>query len=95
MPALKKSVRLFPFPTIGVCVPLALVAFAMLVATGCSSRKHKSHPPSPLTISTTTLPEGEVGVAYPATTLTATGGTTPYTWSDVNDALQTYGLTLD
>ncbi|RKY16834.1 MAG: hypothetical protein DRP63_04725, partial [Planctomycetota bacterium] len=48
-----------------------------------------------LTITTTTLPEGEVGVAYPVTTLTATGGTPPYTWSDVNNTLQTYGLTLD
>ena len=28
-------------------------------------------------------------------TLTATGGTTPYTWSDVNNTLQTYGLLLD
>jgi len=34
-------------------------------------------------------------VAYPATQLKATGGTPPYTWSDVNNTLQTYGLTLD
>jgi FtsP/CotA-like multicopper oxidase with cupredoxin domain len=32
------------------------------------------------TITTTTLPAGDIGVAY-TTTLAATGGTTPYTWS--------------
>jgi PA14 domain/Putative Ig domain len=41
----------------------------------------------PLTISTapviaaTPLPKGQVGAAYTPTTMTATGGTTPYTWS--------------
>ncbi|MGO9437348.1 MAG: beta strand repeat-containing protein [Terracidiphilus sp.] len=34
----------------------------------------------PLTITTTALPNGQVGTAYSAT-LTATGGTTPYTWA--------------
>ncbi|RKY17926.1 MAG: hypothetical protein DRP63_02880, partial [Planctomycetota bacterium] len=48
-----------------------------------------------LQITTVTLPEGEVGIAYPATTLTATGGVPPYTWRDVNKTLQSYGLTLD
>ncbi|RKY14729.1 MAG: hypothetical protein DRP63_08045, partial [Planctomycetota bacterium] len=95
MSALKKFARICHFSAIAGCVPLALVAFAILLATGCSSRKRKSSPPSSPTITTTSLPEGEVGVAYPATTLTATGGTTPYTWSDVNNTLQTYGLTLN
>jgi hypothetical protein len=45
-----------------------------------------------LTITTTTLPAGLVGVAYSAT-LAATGGTTPYTWSVVSGALD--GLSLD
>jgi hypothetical protein len=36
--------------------------------------------PPTLTITTTTLPDGQVGVAYSAT-LAATGGTVPYTWS--------------
>jgi len=93
--ALKKFVGFFSFHTIGVCAPLLLVAFVMVVATGCSSRKRKSRQPDTPTITTTTLPEGEVGVAYPATQLKATGGTPPYTWSDVNNTLQTYGLTLD
>ncbi len=34
-----------------------------------------------LALTTTTLPSGTVGTAYPATTLAATGGVTPYTWS--------------
>jgi hypothetical protein len=36
--------------------------------------------PAPLTITTTSLPGGTVGVAYSAT-LAANGGTLPYTWS--------------
>jgi large repetitive protein len=34
-----------------------------------------------LTITTTSLPGGQVGVPYTATTVAATGGITPYTWS--------------
>jgi hypothetical protein len=40
--------------------------------------------PPPLTITTTSLPTGTVGIPYNPTvlqTLQATGGTTPYTWS--------------
>jgi hypothetical protein len=40
---------------------------------------------SPLTISTTAIPQGVVGVAY-ASSLTATGGTAPYTWPAVSVA---------
>lgn len=36
---------------------------------------------TPLSITTTSLPSGTVGVSYPATNLSATGGKTPYTWS--------------
>ena len=59
-----------------------LVVFS---SVGCSQggRRHKEL----FQITTTTLPEGEVGVPYSATTLTATGGTPPYTWSDVNLSL--------
>jgi len=49
--------------------------------------------PPPPVISTTTLPNGQVGVAYSAT-LTATGGTSPYTWSLTSGALPA-GLTLN
>jgi hypothetical protein len=34
-----------------------------------------------LAITTSSLPNGTVGSAYPSTTLTATGGTRPYTWA--------------
>jgi drug/metabolite transporter superfamily protein YnfA len=37
--------------------------------------------PAALTITTTSLPSGVINVAYPSTTLQATGGKTPYTWS--------------
>lgn len=37
--------------------------------------------PSALTVVTASLPNGTVGTAYPQTTLSATGGTAPYTWS--------------
>ncbi|MBI5076005.1 MAG: putative Ig domain-containing protein [Nitrospirae bacterium] len=47
----------------------------------------------PLTITTTSLPGGVVGTAYPATTLTATGGSGPKTWSVSAGALPG-GLTL-
>ncbi|RKY16567.1 MAG: hypothetical protein DRP63_05170, partial [Planctomycetota bacterium] len=77
------------------CGPGGAAALALLALSSKKSETEKPRPPSAPTITTTTLPEGQVGVAYPATTLTATGGTTPYTWTDVNNTLQTYGLTLD
>jgi putative Ig domain-containing protein len=42
--------------------------------------------PQPLTIFTSSLPEGAVNQPYPPTTLQATGGIQPYTWS-VNPVL--------
>jgi hypothetical protein len=42
--------------------------------------------PQPLTITTASLPEGAVNQPYPPTTLQATGGIRPYTWS-VNPVL--------
>jgi hypothetical protein len=45
-----------------------------------------------LTITTTTLPPGQVGAAYSAT-LAATGGTPPYTWALMTGSLD--GLTLN
>ena len=42
--------------------------------------------PQPLTITTSSLPEGTVNQPYDPTTLQATGGIQPYTWS-VNPAL--------
>ena len=48
--------------------------------------------PTPLAVSTTSLPSAAVGVAY-STSLVATGGTTPYTWSVASGSLPP-GLTL-
>jgi len=48
--------------------------------------------PAPLVITTASLPSGTVGVAY-STTLAATGGTTPFTWSLTSGTLPT-GLSL-
>jgi hypothetical protein len=47
----------------------------------------------PMMLTTSTLPAGQLGAAYSAT-LTATGGTTPYTWS-VSHGILPFGLRLD
>ena len=47
----------------------------------------------PLTVATSSLPSGTATLAYPAQTLTASGGTTPYNWSIVSGALP-QGLSL-
>jgi len=47
---------------------------------------------APLTISTTTVPAGNIGTAY-STTFAATGGAVPYTWSIASGALP-QGLSL-
>jgi len=49
--------------------------------------------PLPLAITTTSLPNADVGTAYSAT-LAATGGTTPFTWSLASGTLPT-GLSLN
>jgi hypothetical protein len=48
--------------------------------------------PVALTVVTSFLPDGTVGTAYASTTLTATGGTAPYTWTELE--LLPTGLTL-
>jgi hypothetical protein len=63
----------------GFCFIFAAAAFL----AGCGSIQKSSTPPvepGKLTISTTSLPGGTVGVAYSAA-ITATGGTTPYIYS--------------
>jgi hypothetical protein len=49
--------------------------------------------PAPLSITTSSLPNGTVGTAY-SHNLTATGGTTPYSWSASSGALPP-GLAVD
>jgi Putative Ig domain len=50
-------------------------------------------PPAPLSVTTMSLPNGQVAVAY-SSTLAATGGTTPYRWA-VSSGTLPPGLALD
>ena len=66
-------------------VGLALIVAALLTACGSNQTSSSSPPPpgnqtSPLSIATSSLASGTVGVGYNAR-LSATGGTPPYTWS--------------
>jgi uncharacterized protein with beta-barrel porin domain len=54
---------------------------------------HIAAPTSSISITPTSLPSGRVAVAYPSTTLTASGGATPYTYALTAGSLPT-GLTL-
>ena len=65
--------------------------FSLSFLQGCSS-SGKSNP-NPLAIATSTLPSGQVGVAYSAT-LVATGGTPPLHWTTTSGALPA-GLNLN
>lgn len=49
--------------------------------------------PSPVTINTSALVDGTVGTAYTSTFLSASGGTSPYTWSVISGAVPA-GLTV-
>ncbi|MGA8730703.1 MAG: Ig domain-containing protein, partial [Terracidiphilus sp.] len=60
----------------------------MLLALSAVDASAKS-----LSITTTSLPSGQVGTAYSAT-LAATGGTSPYAWSLTSGTLPA-GLTLN
>lgn len=73
---------LFAIRVVGTDGRAATNAFSLLIV-----------PPSPPTITTTTLPAGKAYVAY-AKTLTATGGTAPYAWSLAGGSLPA-GLTLN
>jgi Putative Ig domain len=59
-----------------------------------SSVKITIQPPQPLKITTTTLPNGTLNVPYVTTTLQATGGVLPYTWTITSGSLPA-GLTLN
>src|SRR5882724_9223687 len=50
-------------------------------ATASLSIKIVATPPNPLAVTTNSLPGGAVGSSYPSTTLQASGGVSPYTWS--------------
>jgi putative Ig domain-containing protein len=72
---------------------LTLLISIMLIQ-GCASSSSPGDPnPAPFAISTSSLPSGQVGAAY-STTLGASGGTTPYTWTLTSGTLPT-GLMLN
>lgn len=52
------------------------------------------NPPLPLSVATHSLPQGTVGIAYPNTTLQASSGTPPYSWSLTNGTTLPPGLSL-
>lgn len=64
----------------------------LLTLTGCSSVTGKGGNQSLLVISTSSLPNGQVGTAY-STTLAVTGGAAPYTWALTGGTLPA-GLSL-
>ena len=67
------------------------LAFIAAFLTGCGGGSSTPTATSP-SISTTTVPDGTTGTAY-TTSITATGGTAPYTWSLSSGTLPT-GLAL-
>ncbi len=83
-----------------VCFPrllktLAFVPAFALLLHGCASgggRATLPPRPDPISVLTSTLPNGQVGTPYSAT-LAATGGTAPYTWSLTGGTLPA-GLSL-
>jgi Putative Ig domain len=60
---------------------VTITATSIAFPTETNSVKITVQPPQPLKITTTSLPNGTLGVVYPSTTLQATGGVMPYTWS--------------
>lgn len=77
-------------------VPVGVALFLSVCATtGCGSYATTQVTPSAATLAftTSTLPDGLMGIPYSAT-LTATGGTTPYTWSLSSGTLPA-GLSLN
>lgn len=95
------SVRLTPLRSRNVGILVSILTALAAILQGCASGGPNSSPveitkpsaPAPLQITTTSpLASGQQGVAYSAT-LTATGGTAPYTWS-VSAGAPPSGMTL-
>ena len=70
-----------------VALPLILAALIPFIGCGTSPKL------SPVQVVTASLPNGKIGTAY-TTTLAATGGKAPYTWSILTGSLPA-GLTLN
>ncbi len=86
-PGFPRSRRSLGLPA---CLALFVLACA---ASGCGSYTSTPAAGPQLGVTTTSLPNGQVGSAYTAT-LSATGGTTPYTWSLTSGSLPA-GLSLN
>ena len=69
------------------------MAYALFNGRATWDRSGKTSTPTPLALSTTTLPAGTVGSNYNQA-LAATGGTPPYTWSIISGSLPA-GLSLN
>jgi len=70
-----------------------ILLFAAVALAGCGSKSTTTTPPAALTITTTasSMPTAYVGQPY-QTTVTATGGVPPYSWSLVSSSIA--GTTL-
>src|SRR5579859_2061443 len=71
----------------------SLLLVNLVLFQGCGSSPSADPKPTPLAISTASLPSGQVGTAY-STTLVATGGTTPLSWATTSGTLPA-GLQLN
>lgn len=71
--------------TLRFAVPLAGLAFAVGMA-GCGGGSYTSPGGAPLTIVTSSLPNGTIGTAY-SQTIRASGGTAPFTWTVASGTL--------
>jgi Putative Ig domain len=60
---------------------VTFTATSIAIPTESNSVKITIQPPQPLKITTTSLPNGTLASPYPTTTLQATGGVLPYSWS--------------
>ena len=74
-------------------VPGSYAVSATIVSVQSAANFSLTNLLAPLTITTTSLPSSQLGVAY-SQTLAATGGATPYTWSLASGTLPT-GLALN
>jgi Putative Ig domain len=72
---------------------VTIMATSIAFPSETNSVKITVQPPQPLKITTTSLPNGSLGAVYPSTTLQATGGVQPYTWTITMGSLPP-GLTL-
>ena len=89
------SVGMYTAPT---TVPSSAIVRVTAIAQANSAKSASASititdAPVPLSISTISLPSGQINVVY-STTLAATGGTTPYTWSLTSGTLPS-GLSLN